>query len=285
MQEAFIPVAIDQDYHRRQKDVEGIFYRKIVSGRYGKDYKSGNTQGFYICTASGEFLAYSNHRFPEVALRFIKDGISKYQPSSVAPIKASKNTSNWNPHLVPPKGGLVIRTNSKVLSGYKKSKNREQSIYQSAISRDNLWTTKEEHEALVKGVLMDSLTDRICRFHLVDATRGSPSFWKKEDFTKIDIRLINGVITGTISVENTSRGWGHTADILGYIESENGKVTRFDVIAKGPYWGGGHYSRNPPPGKYLFGTSFTLADGSQLSDNIPPEGTKGWPPKYIQMKR
>lgn len=285
MQNEFIPVAIDQDYHRRQKDSEGVFYRKIVSGRRGKKYESGNTQGLYICTAAGEFLAYSNHRFPEVALRFIKDGLKKYQPSSVTPVKASKNTSKWNPHLRPPKGGLVIRTNSKVLGGYKKTDNRERAIYQSAISRDNLWTTKEEHEALAKGVLMDPLKERLCRFHLVDATRGSASFWRQEDFSKMELTLKDGVITGTISVENKSRGWGHTADILGYVESKNGKVTRFDIIAKGLYWGGGRYSKNPPPGKYPFGTSFTLADGSQLSDKIPPEGTKGWPPKYIQLDR
>ncbi len=277
-------MAIDQDYHRRQKDAEGTFYREIVSNRRGQTYESGNTQGLYVCTASGEFLGYSNHRFPTYAIRLLKEGLKKYKPARVSPIRSTKNTGNWNPHLSPPKGGLVVRVNAKVLGGFEQTQDLERTIQRDSISRDNLWTTKKEHESLVKGVMLESLKNRIGKFHLVDGTRGTGSSWKDEDFKHYELNLKDGTITGSVHVENISKGWGHTAKLLGFVKTKDGKVTQFDLVAKGLYWGGGRYSKNPPKGKYPFATSFTLADGTQLADKIPPEGTKGWPPQYIQLK-
>ena len=58
--EDFVPVACDDWYHRRRKDAEGEFWRKVSDGaEHGPNAADGvwTRQGFYMLTAVGTILA------------------------------------------------------------------------------------------------------------------------------------------------------------------------------------------------------------------------------------
>lgn len=279
LQTRFVPVAIDQFYQRQQKDAEGEFYRKIATQGSRRDV-NGTTQGLYIATADGKLLAFNNNRGPERIKRLLEKSLRDYQPTEVSEIARSKADPRFD--RTPPEGGLVARVTAKVLGGYEETENEWRKIFQSALSRDNLWIRKDEHQALVRGKLPDSLTRRIARFHLVDNTRGEPPMWNPEDLRKLDLKLEGGKLTGTAWLENASGNRGFQADLLGFVESENGRVTRLDIVAKGLFWGDGPYTRGAPKGKFPLAVAFSLATGDEEADRVPPQGSKGWLPGYIQ---
>ena len=64
--------------------------------------------------------------------------------------------------------------------------------------------------------------------------------------------------------------------------TKGGKVTRLDVVAKGEFWGEGTYTRRAPKGRFPLAIAFTLADGKDAADTIPPQGSRGWVQGYIR---
>lgn len=280
----FVPVAIDQAYQRRQKDTEGEFYRQIA-GQGPRSNFNGTTQGFYIATAGGKLLLYNNNRNPERVARLMREKLDEFSQlgadkANVAAIDSSSIDEKFNPN--PPQGGLVVRVQSKVLDGYEPTTDKWKAIFQSALSRDNLWISKSEHDALARGEVPKTLQVRIAKFHLVDNTRGEPPMWRDEEVRSVDMKLEDGKLTGTAHLETKDGKRGYEVELLGEVETADGKVTRFDVVALGDFWGEGQYTRNAPAGKFPLGISFTLADGSDIADAIPPQGSRGWVRGYIR---
>ena len=279
LQTRFIPVAIDQAYQRRQKDNEGRFYQKIAN-QSPRKVGRGTTQGLFTADASGRLLAYTNNRGAERVLRMMKGSLQKHRPVKVAAIAKGKLDARYNPK--PPAGGLVVRVTSKVLGGYEKTDNEYRRIFQSSLGRDNLWIRADEHVALAKGQLPRSLLKRIARFHLVDNTRGEPPMWRENEIKKLEGTLRNGQLRATVHLRTSNNARGYEAQLFGRIETKNGKVTRLDLVAKGTFWGEGSYTRNAPKGRFPLAIAFTLADGKDASDSIPPQGSRGWVPGYIK---
>jgi hypothetical protein len=279
LQTKFVPVAIDQFYQRQQKDAEGNFYRTIATQGPWKDV-DGTTQGLYIATADGKLLAFNNNRGPEPIKRLLEKSLRDFQPVAVSSIKPGEADPRFA--RTPPHGGLVVRVTAKVLGGYEETDDEWQKIFQSALSRDNLWIRKDEHQALVRGELLDSLKHRIAKFHLIDNTRGEPQMWDDADIRKLDLRLDGGKLTGTVQLENKSGDHGYYAQLLGFVESDKGRVVRLDIVANGLYWGDTLFTRGAPKGKFPLAVAFSLASGDVESDRVPPQGSKGWLPGYIQ---
>jgi hypothetical protein len=279
LQTRFVPVAIDQFYQRQQKDAEGNFYRKIAGQGPWKNVE-GTTQGFYIATADGKLLGFNNNRGPEPIKRLLEKLLKDFQPVSVSSIKPGASDPQFA--RTPPQGGLVVRVTAKVLGGYEETDDEWQKIFQSALSRDNLWIRKDEHQALVRGELLDSLKRRIARFHLIDNTRGEPQMWDDADIRKLDLRLDGGKLTGTVQLESKSGDHGYHAELLGFVGSDKGRVVRLDMVAKGLYWGDSLFTRGAPKGKFPLAVAFSLASGDLEADRVPPQGSKGWLPGYIQ---
>ena len=75
---------------------------------------------------------------------------------------------------------------------------------------------------------------------------------------------------------------GPQAEILGFVETKAGKVVRFDLVAKGEFWGEGRYTLNAPKGHFPLAVAFRLADGSDIADAVPPQGSRGWVPGYMR---
>ncbi len=279
LQTKFVPVAIDQFYQRQQKDAEGDFYRRIASQGPRKNV-NGTTQGLYIATAEGKLLAFNNNRGPERIRRLLEQSLKDIQQVSVTPIEPGAADPRFA--RTPPQGGLVVRVTAKVLGGYEEADDQWQQIFQSALARDNLWIRKDEHEALVRGELLDSLKRRIAQFHLIDNTRGEPPLWDAADIRKLDLKLDGGKLTGTVQLETKSGDRGYHADLFGFVETNNGRVVRLDLVAKGMFWGDGTYTRGAPKGRFPLAVAFTLATGEDEADRVPPQGTKGWLPSYIR---
>lgn len=284
LQTEFIPVAMDQAYQRRQKDTEGEFYRKIA-GQGPRNNFRGTTQGFYISTPAGKLLLYNNNRDPQKVRRLITEKLAHFKSSDAArlkvePIQQKQVDARYNPK--PPAGGLVVRVRAKVLDGYEPTTDRWRRIFQSAISRDNLWISKAEHESLVRGEVPASLQRRLVRFHLVDNTRGEPPMWRDNEIRSLEMKLVDGQVTGSVHVETGPGNRGYQAEIRGHIETKDGKVTRMDLVAHGDFWGEGTYTRGAPKGKFPLAVAFTLADGTDVADAIPPQGSRGWVQGYIR---
>ena len=279
LQTRFIPVAIDQAYQRRQQDNEGRFYQKIAN-QSPRKVGRGTTQGLFSADASGRLLAYTNNRGAERVLRMMKGSLQKHRPVKVAAIAKGAADARYNPQ--PPKGGLVVRVTSKVLGGYEKTDNEFRRIFQSSLGRDNLWIRADEHAALVKGQVPQSLLRRIARFHLVDNTRGEPPMWSVNEIKKLDGTIRNGQLRANVHLQTANNVRGYEAQLFGRIETKNGNVTRLDLVAKGDFWGEGRYTRNAPKGRYPLAIAFTLADGKDTADVIPPQGSRGWIQGYIK---
>ena len=279
LQTRFIPVAIDQAYQRRQKDNEGKFYQKIAN-QGPRKVGRGTTQGLYTADASGRLLAFTNNRGAQRVQRMLQTALQKHQPGKVAALAKGVLDARYNPQ--PPKGGLVVRVTSKILGGYEEPENEWRRIFQTSLGRDNLWIRADEHAALAKGQLPKSLLKRLARYHLVDNTRGEPPMWRENEIQKLEGKITNGQLRATVQLKTAKGDRGYDAQLLGKVETKNGKITRLDLVAKGQFWGEGSYTRNAPKGKFPLAIAFTLADGKDAADTVPPQGSRGWLPSYIR---
>jgi len=279
LQTRFIPVAIDQAYQRRQKDNEGKFYQKIAN-QGPRKIGRGTTQGLYTADASGRLLAFTNNRGAQRVQRMMQTALQKHRPVKVAAITKGTPDARYNPQ--PPKGGLVVRVTSKILGGYEEPENEWRRIFQTSLGRDNLWVRADEHAALAKGQLPKSLLKRLARYHLVDNTRGEPPMWRENEIQKLEGKITNDQLRATVQLRTAKGDRGYDAQLLGKVHTKNGKVTRLDLVASGQFWGEGSYTRNAPKGKFPLAIAFTLADGKDAADTVPPQGSRGWVQGYIK---
>ena len=275
-----VPVAIDQAYQRRQKDAEGEFYRTIVEQSPRKNANGATTQGLYLVAADGTFLDFTNNRDPDNVIRMLKNGMQRHRFQKIAPLETGKPDRRYNP--TPPDGGLIVRVQAKILDGYPEPETQFDRIFQSSVSRDNLWVSQAEHRDLAKGVFASSLALRIARFHLVDNTRGEPPMWETGEVVSHRFAIQGDLVTGHVLLKTGSGDRSYAVDLRGELVVQDGVVKRWDMVAKGIFSGHGPYTRGGPPKPFPLAISFTLADGTDLADTIPPQGSRGWVEGYIR---
>ncbi|MBC8289627.1 MAG: hypothetical protein H8E37_04845 [Planctomycetes bacterium] len=275
----FIPVAIDQAYQRRQKDAEGRFYQKIAN-QSPRKVGRGTTQGLFTAGADGSLLGYTNNRGHERTMGLLKSALAKHKPKKVEAIQPGEPDPRYNP--TPPKGGIVVRVTSRVLGGYPETTDPWRRIFQVSTGRDNLWVRADETKALVSGTFPDTLMSRLARYHLVDNTRGEPPMWERSEIRSVETKFADGRFEATVHLQAKSGDRSYKTRMLGFVETKNGRITRFDVVARGQFRGHGPYTQNPPPGDFPFAVAFTLADGKDVADRIPPQGSRGWVAGYLR---
>ena len=200
----------------------------------------------------------------------MKKALEQFQAPAATPIEAGQVDDRY--HAPVPEGAMVVRVQAKILGGYEPTTNYWRKIFQA------------EQQALVVGDLPSSLQQRLVRFHLIDNTRGEPQMWKPQEITAVDLSLEKGRLSGTVHLETASGNRGYQANLLGHIEHEDGKITRFDLVSHGQFWGHCTYTPGPPAGKFPLAISFTLADGSDIADGVPPKGSRGWLRGYLQLQ-
>ena len=106
--------------------------------------------------------------------------------------------------------------------------------------------------------------------------------WKKQEIRDVSMQLRDGRLTGSAHLETNRGDRGYEAQLRGVVEVNDGKVVRFDMVAKGLFWGAGPYTGGAPKGKFPLAISFTLADGNDLADALPPQGARGWLRGYLE---
>jgi hypothetical protein len=260
LKDQFIPAAVDNHHIEKQKDAEGDFYRSVASH-----------QGEYLCTAEGKLLASTNTHSASHLKGLMLKALKDFQPPA-APA-AGEGTPDARFHRAPPEGGLVVKATTKVLGGYEKSTQRNTEIYQNSLGRDNLWIEAEETRTLIAGKIPDSLKRRLASYHLVDNTRGEPPWWRRDEIRALDLDVgREGLVQGKLHLETANGDRGFIGEILGFLSVTEGKVTRFDLVAKGEAWGAGRYNGGQPPGKYPIAFAFTLSEARTAADRLLPQG-------------
>ncbi|MBM3997163.1 MAG: hypothetical protein FJ303_23880 [Planctomycetes bacterium] len=272
-----MPVAVDQHIHRHKKDAEGELFAKVLKqANRGLD---GYSQGVYLFTPDGKLLAFANTADAAGVRRLTQIALKKFEPNA-APIKL--DDAKVAPVLPPPpEGGLVLDVTSKVLGGYDKTDKRI-AHHINSLGRDHLWLRKDEADALAQGMLLDTVKQRLVRYHLIDNTRGEPPMWRVDEIKKLDLMLKAGKLAGSVHLETKTGERGYQAELLGTVETKDGKVTRLDLVAKGDYWGEGTFSRGAPKGRFPFAVAFSLADGDCATSKVPPQGARGNLKAYLK---
>ena len=255
----FIPVAVDNHHVEKRRDPEGDFYRKIA-----------RRQGEYICAPDGKLLGSTNTHSADHLKGLLRKALKDYQPADATP--AAGGPADPRYHRTVPEGGLVVKVTTRVLGGYPPSEDKRVRINQESLGRDNLWLEKEDVADLAAGRISDRLRARIARYHLVDNTRGEPPWWRAGDVKKFELSPADGALQAAVHLETESGDRGFIADLRGVVERKDGRVTRFDLVAKGEAWGAGQWNGGQPPGRYPLAIAFTLFDATREADRVLPQG-------------
>jgi hypothetical protein len=301
----FIAVAADDWYQRRRDDAEGRFWMKVSEQGHRKGVGSSTRQGIYCFTADGELLASRNHLDPKVMHDEFRKALRKWEqlPESRRKPGAVKIEDAGTPddryHREPPRGGLVLRTYTRILDrtddGYCKAACKHPGHDFAAL--DHVWLTADEWKGLIpaspkKGDTIElprNIAVRLARFHLVDNTRGEPPHWQSKDIRTLRLSFTveevgdatlklwldgEALLATNVDVKKADRGFD--VKLLGRVEVDRAKktITRFDALAIGEHWGQGPFTGGARPGRSPLGIAFELATGEEQADRVPPQGAR-----------
>lgn len=105
--------------------------------------------------------------------------------------------------------------------------------------------------------------------------------WEPAEVRSIKMTIEGNRVQGSFHLETADGKRGFIGDVRGIVNTEGERVTRFDLVARGEFWGEGPFTRNPPPGRFPLAVSFRLADGSDEADKVRPQGSRGWIDGYL----
>ena len=274
-----IPVAVDAWYMNRKQDGEGEFYRKVVSQDGGRRDFNSSTQGRYAFTPEGQLIGFNNNRSVERVVGLLKKAVEKYPPAATAsagPARIDTTKKHAGLDRTLKDGTVVLNVYGKVLSPPEEGGNKWAKLFQESLGEDRLWMRKDEAEALARGELPESLKRRIALYHLNDFTRGEPNLWRDGEVRKLDLGLKDGRLAGAVHLETADGKRGYETDLLGFVESKDGTLTRFDLVAKGEFWGAGRHTNTAgtPKGRFPLALSFKLSDLKSDADRVPPQAAR-----------
>jgi hypothetical protein len=298
----FIPVSGDDWYQRRRNDAEGEFFRK-VAGQGPRKGKGGSTrQGIYCFTASGKLLAYKNAQDAGVMLETIKQGLKRFKalpederkPGAVEVGDAGKVDARYA--RTPPEGGLILRAYTRILDRDGKSYVKGECAFTGGdkAARDHVWLKKDEWQSLIpadpkKGdvfAMPTALARRLCRFHLVDNTRGEPSYWLSQEVRKAHLKwTVKSVNDGEMTLELAGSALlateadaekakrGYDVALRGMLRYDRSKkaITQLEIVALGDHWGRSTFTPGDRPGRKPLGVAFELVTGDKPDQRIPPQ--------------
>jgi hypothetical protein len=271
----FVPVAVDHEIERR-KDAEGELYRKVAGKAVSNSVFAFDPSGKLLFQRLGGEI-YQKY------VPALQAAIKDYQPAK-AEAKKVPAGADRDEHFYPvPEGAVVVHVTARMVKGGKSWPGPER------WGRDNMWIRTDEVAELAEGHLPDSLKKRIARCHLINTTGGhltAGAMWKQDHVKKLDMHLVDGRLTGEAELEGWVKGPArndhsrYSAQLLGFIEVKDGKLTRFDVVAVGPACrvaGSG-------PGIEThgeIGVPYTLAIGFRLSTDQDSDAQKRTPPSAV----
>jgi hypothetical protein len=296
----FVCLSVEVNGLDRRKDADAAFLKSVYARAMG------HNGAHCVITADGRVLS----KIPNAGIAgdtkyMLNEGLKRFRA-----IKTGDLAPDTEKAYVParrPEGAQVAYVTSKILGGYGDLEEKDlpypaslvlsrQRVYQKALSSDRLWIRRDEAAALAGGEFPDSLKRRIVVGHLHDFTRGWRYAWKPEHVKKVEMTLSGGRITGSVLVDMGNSGF--QADLLGVVEAREGKLTRFDLVAKGLYWvphaSEAEFKKDPlhvdvdyfaPTGKYPLAVVFVLADlekDGDLAEIVPAQAFFGGREWYLK---
>jgi hypothetical protein len=181
-----------------------------------------------VFTAGGALLAKGGGYEPGPVQDMLDEALRRYRPEEDPPLAIGEEDERARESMRrPPAGGLVLYVSWKALdedgetqSSSTTGDGKYDDTFRRAVGADRLWVRRDEAEALAAGRFPESLARRIARFHLAYVFGG-----KVRD---LEIALTDGRLAGSFA------GASGAGSLLGFIEAKDGKVTRFELAAKGP---------------------------------------------------
>ena len=240
LKDRFVPFAVDNVDHPNLTAGERAFL-------WDRGLQA-STQGMTVFTPAGVVLATGGGFEPRGVERMLRKALAAYKPDADPPFdvaaeeraaeidasvvaaadrNAGRKAKKPKPIQSPPDGGLVLYVTWKVLwdgqspeGSATTGHGTHDAQFQKAVGADRLWVRKDEAAALARGEFPDSLRKRMLP---------SIDYVLAGKVKSADLSLRDGRLTGSL----TSDG-GDRSDALGFVESNGGRVTRFDLLVRGP---------------------------------------------------
>lgn len=225
------------------------------------------TQGMSVFTPGGDVLGTGGGYEPMPVKQMLEQALTKFTAERDIVIEDTSELST-NAIPKPPAGGLVLTVTWKLLPGARaqSSPTSGDGVYDQtflhSLGVDRLWVRADEAKELAEGGLPDSLRRRMAP-HLKMVLPGGAS--------SDGVTLKDGLLSGGYTSKQ-----GDRAAALGYVESREGKVTRFDLIVKGfavratDHGFSAAWTVVPVNEKVPAALCFTLADPSADITQTPP---------------
>jgi hypothetical protein len=216
----FIPYALDNVENPNLTPAEREFLSAFDSG------VKACTIGMTCYTADGRKLA-SGGGFEAGSVRsLIKKALSEFKPETVSATVPPRDDAAVASLRRPPEGGLILYVTWKLLGECAAEGNattgngKYDKIFQQSLGSDRLWVRKDEADALAAGTFPESLKGRMMRHHV--------QYVMSKEAKSLDVSIKGGRIDGAVPLGDSKR-----AECLGFVESKDGKVTRFELLVKG----------------------------------------------------
>jgi hypothetical protein len=196
LNESFVPVAIDINTVKHQKDAEGDFFRHIAEqGHYaGRTKPTATRQGLYVVGVDGELLHSLNSTRADKIVFLMKEALKIREQRNRAGVKANAFRSSNQPDSrfasEFPDGGLILRETMRDLPR-RSNPDHETNRH----NFDHVWLTAKEKESFVppgmkvgtSWQIPESTVRRIVAHHTVDQVRGEANRWKLDEVEQVKL--------------------------------------------------------------------------------------------------
>jgi hypothetical protein len=218
LREHFVPIAIDNAQNPQWTPEEKAW----LQTRGGRS----STYALTLMSAGGQvFQQAQSYQAPHVK-KMIEKTLAAFKPEAGVVIDAPGVGPPDKAIMILPPDGLAMNVGWKVLefgnllSLPVTGSGKYDHCFAATVGADRLWVLPNEADELVQGKFPDSLKRRISRFHLDFVFPGK--------MKEVSLDLRDGLITGSALSD-----LGETIALRGHVEVKDGKVQRFDLLAKG----------------------------------------------------
>jgi len=261
LREKTVPVATHVRDAKRQ-DADGEFFRKVTKSiPYWQS-------GACVFTPDGQVLGQCSATSRKEVLHLLTTALPKFQPPGKPyEIEPPGKVYETNRYVVkPPEGSLVVSTMMSHLSERGRGTHLWfDKLLPDTVAVDRLWILKDEQQALAQGTFPDSLKKRIARWHFVDNITFDQN--RAGTVKSFEVVLDNGRITGSMHLDGKTQKM--KLNLLGFVESQDGAITRFELVARG--------MREAKDGtKYPVAYAFGIADKNHVAYEVPPYPVLGY---------
>jgi len=177
-------------------------------------------------TADGRKLAAGGGFESGSVKSLLRKALADFKPEAVTATVPPRDEAAVAGLIRPPQGGLVLYVTWKLIGDIDAQGNattgngRYDKVFQQSIGSDRLWVRKDEADALAAGTFPESLKGRMMRNHV--------QYVISKDAKSLDVAIKAGRIEGAVPFADSKK-----AECLGFVESKDGKVTRFELMVKG----------------------------------------------------